>query len=197
MKNLKNIKSYLQFVNEEEVPQIGGGVEATEGSGGTDSKKGDEKKGIENLPRLDAVVEKEFFSELKEHVFYWFNYDFLKDKYVIDTLKNTNNSVDIWFSENKDISDYTYKVVYTNNVNDSSSFEKVENVKVMVSIYEYDSNNLLKQTEESIDIKYLNSESFNKLVNKVKKRILIAPTSQKDVDKFNKKETRTLGDNIY
>ena len=74
-----------------------------------------------------AVVEKEFFSELKEHVFYWFNYDFLKDKYVIDTLKNTNNSVDIWFSENKDISDYTYKVVYTNNVNDSSSFEKVDN----------------------------------------------------------------------
>lgn len=197
MKNLKNIKSYLQFVNEEEVPQVGGGVDNAE-QPATDTKKPEsEDKGIKNLPRLDAVVEKEFFSELKEHVFYWFTYDFLKDKYIIDSLKNTNNSVDIWFSENDDNPIYSYKVIYTNNVNDSSSFEKVENVKVIVSIYEYDSNNLLKQTEESIDIKYLNSESFNKLINKVKKRILKAPVNQKDVDKFNKKETRTLGDNIY
>ena len=149
--------------------------------------KENKKDGIENLPRLSDVVNKEFFSEIKEHIFYWFNYDFLNEKYEITSLENSPTETTVWFDDKGNEPLYEYKVIYT-TYNEDINIEKNTNVKMIISIYEYSTTDLLKQTEQKVDIKYLNAKSFNNLINIVKKRILKTPKNISDVEDFRKKE---------
>lgn len=184
--NMKRIKSFEAFINED----------ATAGAGtGTPSSE-DEKKDFEHLPRLKTIVDKDFFGELKQHVFYWFNYDFLKKKYAMVSLEADENEVTVWFSDNVTLPLYQYKVTF-NTIETNPIVDKVEEVRMLIWIYDYESQDLLKHTEMKIGLKYINSESFNKFVNKVKKRIIRTPKDGEDVQAFKKKEKRRLGDNIY
>lgn len=178
---MKRIKYFETFVNEDAAPSANGQQN---------------KKDFEHLPKLKTVVDKEFFIELKEHVFYWLTYDFLKQKYVITSLENDERSVTIWFSDNETIPKYEYKVTYTPH-EISPLVEKIEEIKMSISIYETESQDLLKQTEMKIGLKYLNAESFNRFINKVKKRIIAIPKDGEDIETFKRKEKRRLGDNIY
>ncbi len=154
-----------------------------------------EKKDFENLPRLKPVIDKEFFGELKEHVFYWLTYDFLNKKYTITELTNDENEVTVWFCD-KDKLELQYKVTFT-TIEDNPLVEKVEEVKMLIWIYEYETQELLKHTEMKLVLKYLNCKSFDKFINQVKKRIIKTPQDGEDIEDFKKKEKRRLGDNIY
>jgi hypothetical protein len=172
---MKRIKDFNTYINEAE----------------TKTKD----KDFAHLPKLKLVVDKEFFAELKEHIFYWFTYDFLKEKYILDSLEKTEKEVVAWFYDNLDVPLYQYKVYYT-PIENMPLVEKIEQVKMNISIYEYENQTLLKQTEMMVGIKYLNSESFNKFVNKVKKRIIRTPKNGEDIEDFKRKEKRRLSDNI-
>ncbi len=151
---------------------------------------------FKHLPKLKLVADKEFFSELKEHIFYWFSYDFLKEKYELDSLECSEKDTTVWFYDNIDSPLYQYKVLYT-PIENLPIVEKVENIKMNISIYEYETQELLKQTDMMIGIKYINAKSFNKFLNKVKKRILKTPKNGEDIEDFKRKEKRRLSDNIY
>ena len=175
---MKRIKLFEDFIKED----------ATE----TDEAE----KDFTHLPRLKSVIDKEFFKELKEHIFYWINYDFLNKKYVTDTLENIEDEVSVWFYDNKETPEYQYKVIYT-ALEEEPMEQRIDFVKMIISIYSYEDNELLKQTEMKVGLKYLNAKSFNNFINKVKKRILKTPKNGEDIDDFKNKEKRRLGDNIY
>lgn len=177
---MKNILTFEQYsLNEEENNNVN-----------------NDKKNFEHLPRLQDLVAKEFFSELKEHVFYWFNYEQLKDKYILEDLDFDDNEVTAWFTDNNEVPEFEYKTTFT-NIETNPLIEKVEKVKMMIWIYNHDTQKLLKQTEMELGLKYINAEAFSKFINKVVKRIISIPKNQGEVDDFKKKEKRRLSDNIY
>lgn len=147
---------------------------------------------IKSIPQLAVVVNKSFFNELKQHIFYWFNYDFLKDTYSIISLNNSKSDVVVWFKDDK----YTYKVSYS-FIDEFSEIEKVTSVKMTISVYGLDGTSLLKTKTDEQTIKYLNAKSFKNLIGQVVTRIIEVPKSQNAIDNFNAKELRRLGDNIY
>lgn len=160
----------------------------------------EEKKKDTTPKRMITVVSKDFFSELKEHVFYWFNYESdIKDKYVLTSLEATNDDVIVWFNDVDEI--LQYKVVYNYNKevipSDEVVVDNIKDIKMIVSIYDFNTNDILKTMEMIVDIKLLNSKSFDNLCRKVKNRIILKPENQDDIDNFKKKETRILKDNIY
>jgi hypothetical protein len=175
---MKRILRFGEFINENE-------------------KEKEKEKDVSHLPRLNSVVDKQFFAELKEHISYWICFDFLKDKYSLTTLENTENEVTVWFSDIDNKPLYEYKVIYTTLENDKVMIEKREDVKMIISIYDFETSELLKQTEQKVDIKYLNAKSFDNLLKIVKKRILKTPKNSDDIEDFRRKEKRRLGDNIY
>lgn len=160
-------------------------------------KENESSKGkITHLPKLKPIADKEFFKELKEHVFYWFNYDFLKEKWSISSLENDIESVEVWFNDKDNKDPYEYKVLFK-SIEKDPLVEKVEKVTMTISIYNNNDNSLLKQTDMEVGLEYINADSFNKFIEKTKKRIIKVPKSDEDVKDFKKKEVRRLGDNIY
>ena len=194
LKYIKLFEDYNRLLEDENIGMEGGATQQP--STNIDNTPTDSES-VKNLPRLKSVIDKEFFGELKEHIFYWFSYDFLKDKYVISTLENTENEVTVWFSDKGDKPFYEYKVIYTSIDNAEPLAENVQAVKMIISIYEQETSDLLKQTEMEVGLKYLNSKSFNNFINKVMKRIIKTPKDGEDIKDFKKKEERRLGDNIY
>lgn len=154
------------------------------------------KEDFKHLPRLKSVVDKEFFMELKSHIYYWFNFDSLKDEWILTSLENDENEVVVWFNDNKDEPTIEVKVLYT-SIGDDPKVEKIETVKMMISIYDFNNQELLKETEMEVGLKYLNAKSFSNFIEKVQKRILKTPKDGDDIEDFKKKEKRRLGDNIY
>ena len=169
---MKRIKLFEEFLNEEE------------------------KKDFEHLPRLKPVIDKEFFAELKQHIFYWFNYQFLNKKYEMDTIDSTQNEVTVWFAEKAKSPLYEYKATFT-TAGDIGKVEKIEKVKLMIWIYEYETHELLTHTEMEVGLRYLNAKSLNNFIKKVHKRIIRTPKDGEDIELFKKREKRRLGDNIY
>ena len=175
---MKRIKLFEDFINEQEAVPA------------------EKKKDFEHLPRLRDVVDKEFFAELKNHVFYWLNYQFLNKKFEMDSIDSNQNEITVWFSDKMKQPLYEYKATFT-TVGDLGKVEKIEQVKLMIWIYEYETHELLTHTEMEIGLKYLSAVSFNNFIKKVKKRIIRTPRDGEDIENFKKKEKRRLGDNIY
>ena len=157
----------------------------------------EEKKDFGHLPRLKQVVDKEFFAELKQHIFYWVNYDFLNEKYELTSVEATPTEVTCWLSDKSKNPLHEYKITYAGIDGNDPKVEKIELVNMMIWIYEFETHELLTHTEMEVGLKYLNAESFNNFLNKVKKRIIKTPKDGEDIKNFKKKETRRLGDNIY
>ncbi len=172
---MKRIKNFETFINEAEET---------------------EDKDFAHLPRLRTVVDKEFFNELKQHVFYWFNYFSLNKKYEMESVEATDNEVTVWFSDKEKLPTYQYKVTFT-VIEEKAMIEKVEEVNMLIWIYDFETQELVKQTEMKISLKYINAKALNNFVNKVKKRIIRTPKDGEDVKNFKKKEKRRLSDNIY
>ncbi len=161
-----------------------------------------DEKGIVKLPVLKTVVDKDFFNELKEHIQYWFAYDFLKDKYELIEINKLDDEIKITFQDKvgKKDPDYMYMVRYITSGNsdmDQTLVDKIEKVKMMATIYRYSDNMKLKEVDNLVDVEFLNAKSFNRIIEKVKNRIIIAPTDKKDVEKFRDKERRRLQDDVY
>lgn len=154
-----------------------------------------EENGIVKLPTLKRVIDKDFFAELKEHVEYWFKYDFLNKKYELVDTDLMDDELKITF-EDKGDSQLMYIVRYITNENLSIT-DKISKVKMMVTIYNHFDTKKLKESENEVDVEFLNAKSFNRLVNKVKDRIITIPQNSKDVDKFRDKEHRRLQDDVY
>lgn len=179
---MERILRFDEFINENE---------------NANGDKTSDKKDVSHLPRLNSVVDKQFFAELKEHISYWICFDSLKNKYSLTTLENTENEVTVWLSDIDNKPLYEYKVIYTTLEDDKVLTEKREDVKMIISIYDFESSELLKQTEQKVSIKYLNAKSFDNFLEIVKKRILKTPKNSDDIEDFKRKEKRRLGDNIY
>jgi hypothetical protein len=162
----------------------------------------EKESSITKLPVLKRVMDKDFFNELKEHIEYWFTYDFLKEKYEIVDIEKIDDEIKITFQDRvgKKDPDYMYVVRYitSGNASETDTFaEKIDKVKMMVTIYRYNDTKKIKESENEVDVKFLNAKSFNRLVNKVKDRIVFAPNNSQDVEDFNNKEQRRLQDDVY
>ena len=94
---MERILRFDEFINENE---------------NANGDKTSKKKDVTHLPRLNSVVDKQFFAELKEHISYWICFDSLKNKYSLTTLENTENEVTVWLSDIDNKPLYEYKVIY-------------------------------------------------------------------------------------
>lgn len=143
----------------------------------------------EHPKRLSPIVMKEFFKEMEDHLSYWFKYEL---KYDLEDIQQEKRAISVWFNDKQ----FMYKLSYTES-DVLSDIEKVENVLMIIKIYDYKTNKLLKETQMKIDLSHLNSEYLESRLKMMRKRILRVPKSKDDVDDFNVKQTRRLGDNIY
>lgn len=178
------VKKYAEFILENE------------------NKDDTDEKGIVKIPTLKTVVDKDFFNELKEHIEYWFKYDILSKIFVLIEIDKLDDEIKVTFQDKsgKKDPDYMYVVRYITSGNhdmDQTIVDKIERVKMIATIYRYDDNIKLKESVNMIDIEFLNAKSFNRIIEKVKNRIITAPTNNKDVDKFRDKERRRLQDDVY
>ena len=163
----------------------------------------DKVKDEEFLPRLSSVVEKEFFRELKEHIIYWFEYDKRFIDFNLDSVEEETRAVVAWAFDTYDEEkgeknpEYTYKIKYA-EVDTVGDIEKVEEVLLIVSIYDYlESDKLIKKVEKRITLKKINAKYLKGIIDSLKKRILVVPSNEEDVEKFTNREERRLGDNMY
>lgn len=150
---------------------------------------------IENPKRVSTVVFKKFFKELKEHVIWWFKNDILNKYYILDSVEIEKRSCVVWFCDKSDgIYQYKLKYLETEPMND---LEKMENCLMILKIYIKDTQELIKETEERIPIKYLNADYLQKLIEKLKRRIVTNPKNDDEREDFITKQSRHLSDNIY
>lgn len=158
----------------------------------------DEKKDINHPERLTAVVEKDFFNELKTHINYWFNYETLKDKFILSSVECDENEATCWFCDRTEDNNpkYSYKLYFSTN-EELHDIDKIDKVMLSITIYDYNEQTKLKGTEMEITLKHINDDFMSKMIEKVSKRIQEAPESEEDINKFKKRETRRLSDDIY
>lgn len=181
------VKKYAEFILENE-NQVKDGKE--------------DEKGIVKIPTLKTVVDKDFFNELKEHIQYWFEYDILNKMYEMIEIDKLDDEIKVTFQDNvgKKEPDYLYVVRYITSGNhdmEQTVVDKIEKVKMIATIYRYTDNTKLKEVTNLVDVEFLNAKSFNRIIEKVKNRIITAPTNNKDVEKFRDKERRRLQDDVY
>ncbi len=182
---MKNLMTFERFILESE--DINNGEDTEE------DKK--DKKDLEHLPKFKDVVDKEFFGELKDHIYYWFNYDkTLKNKYVLESLEADEDETSAWFYDVGDSPEFQYKAVYSSYDGEEQELKRTEEVNLMLSIYEHETQTLLKQTDMKITLKYVSAESFNNFLEDLKKKIIHVPQNDADVQDFKKKERRRLSD---
>jgi hypothetical protein len=159
-----------------------------------------EEKSIEIKPRFSLVILKKFFKELKDNVYYWFNYDVLSKYYDLENLEEEKRSLSVWFKDKVkdrlDVPQFMYKIKFM-ETEIEGDIEKVETVLLNIHIYDFETNDLLKEEEIKIDLSNINASFINKRLKIIKKRILKAPKSKEDIEDFKMKQTRRLGDNIY
>lgn len=148
------------------------------------------KKNKQYLKKSSVTAQKDFFSELRDFVVYWFKYEDVFSNYTLEDVDVEDKSVTCWFFDDK----YAYKVKYSYIVT-KEDIEKVEVVMFNISIY--DDNKLMKKTEMKISTKNINSKFLNKTIKELKKRILTVPKNKEDIEKFNNRQERRLGDNMY
>ena len=205
MKRIKLFEQFVKYVLNEAEDALEDTIEETDEEETTDETTDDtpaeeETKSKEYLPKLSSVVEKKFFRELKQHIIYWLTYDSLSFDYMLESADEETRAVVGWFTDRtKDGVDpqYSFKVKYA-EVDTVGDIEKVEEVLLIIKIYDFvDTSNLLKETEMKITLENINSDFLKKTLKSMKKRILVAPNNQDDIDTFKQREERRLGDNSY
>jgi hypothetical protein len=205
--NNNKVFLFEQFVKYNKLNEAEGDDLVSDAVGDEDAPNADtqalvepEVKDKEFLPRLSSVVEKEFFKELKEHIIYWFEFDENFKVFELDSVEEETRAVVAWAFdsvEEGEEPEYAYKIKYAETYT-VGKIEKVEELLLIIHIYDYkDSSNLLKQTEMKITLKNVNALFLKKTIDSLKKRILTVPKSKKDVEKFQDREERRLGDNMY
>lgn len=165
----------------------------------------DEVKDEETLPALSSVVEKKFFKELKNRIIYWFrNLEEFKNL-TLDSIEEETRAVVAWAFDTYDEEKgekhpkYSYKIKYGENLT-AGDIEKVEEVILYISIYDYeDSSETIADFEKKITLRFVNGKYLMSKIKTMKKRvdILDDPQTQDDIDKFNNREERHLGDDTY
>ena len=181
-----------------------------EGDGDTETedlaKPEEEKvKDEETLPALSSVVEKKFFKELKKHIIYWFqNLEEFRNL-TLDSIEEETRGVVAWAFDTYDEEKgekhpkYSYKIKY-GEVDTEGDIEKVKEVILYISVYAYeDSSETVADFEKKITLRFVNGKYLISKIDTMKKRAgaLDDPQSEEDIDKFNNREERHLGDDTY
>jgi hypothetical protein len=177
MKNIKSFKGF--FINEN--------IETKE-----------EMKKPTFVEDSSIFLLKNLLRELKTNIVYWFNYgDIINLLTLVDIELYDSKLMIVALEKNEDGKPVLmWKIDFTESKIEGSLLQ-VKKLKMNLRVYSYDTNNLVKSLIINVPINYLNEDYLIKKINTVKKSIIQAPETTKDIKKFKRKETRRLKDNIY